>query len=112
MFQRIERKKIHDNTVQSSTLWLTLSKIDFFFNQQMNKGKPSFHFHAPGSKRRYPRTQSIGCPKIVPSSAPVFYWLSHLTCILNLEAKNRVKNIDFHSAKNVPKEVVPFFFYF
>ena len=29
----------------------------------------------------------ISCPKIVPPSAPVFYWLSCLTCILNMKAK-------------------------
>ena len=32
-----------------------------------------------------------------PLSAPVMYWLSHLTCILSLKAKN----VDFHTANNV-----------
>ena len=37
----------------------------------------------------------ISCPKIFPLSAPVLYWLSHLTCISNLKAKNVRKTLIF-----------------
>ena len=52
--------KIQDNTVQSNILWLNLNKIgDISILQSAHKqGNPSFHFHAPGSKRRYPCTQT------------------------------------------------------
>ena len=52
--------KIHDKTVQSNRLWLTLNKIgEINILQSAHKqGNPSFHFHAPGSKRRYPCTQT------------------------------------------------------
>ena len=53
-------KTFRDKTVQSNMLWLNLNKIDeIFFLQSVHKqGIPSFHFHAPGSKRRYPCTQT------------------------------------------------------
>ena len=34
-------------------------------------------------------SNSIGCPKLFPPSAPVLYWLSHLTCISSLKAKKK-----------------------
>ena len=40
-------------------------------------------------------SNSIGCPKIFPPSAPVLYWLSHLTCISSLKAKNERKTLIF-----------------
>ena len=54
-------KNIHDKTVQS--------RWDIFFLQSVHKqGNPSFHFHAPGSKRRYPCTQTaLAVPKYFPS---------------------------------------------
>ena len=68
--------KFHDKAVQSNILWLNLNKIGAvsILHQQ---GNPSFHFHAPGSKH-FP-------------SAPVLYWLPHLTCISSLKAKNERK---------------------
>ena len=41
----------------------------------------------------------IGCPKIFPPSAPVLYWLSHLTCISSLKAKNERKTLIFKKLK-------------
>ena len=51
--------KFHDKTVQSNMLWLNSNKIDeiIFLQSAHKQGNPSFHFHAPGSKRRYPCTQ-------------------------------------------------------
>ena len=40
-------------------------------------------------------SNSIRCPKILPSSAPVLYWLSHLTCISSMKTKNGRKTLIF-----------------
>ena len=93
-------QKFHDTTVQCNILWLNLNKIDeiFFCLQSAHKqGNPSFHFHAPGSKPMH--TNSIGCPKIFSLSAPVLYWLSHLTCISSLKVKNELKTFIFTQLK-------------
>ena len=50
------------------------------------------------------KPNSIGCPKIFPLSTPVLYWLSHLTCISSLKAKND----EFHTAKNIQIQPTPF----
>ena len=70
------------------------------FSQSAHKqGNPSFHFHAPGSKRRYPCTQTASAvPKYFPS-APVLYWLSHLTSISSLKAKNERETFIFTQLK-------------
>ena len=49
-----------DKAVQSNTLWLNLNKINEvnILQSADKQGNPSFHFHAPGSKRRYPCTQT------------------------------------------------------
>ena len=44
-------------------------------------------------------SNSIGCPQIFPLSAPVLYWLSHLTCISSLRAKNERKTLIFTQLK-------------
>ena len=44
-------------------------------------------------------SSSLGCPKIFPLSAPVLYWLSHLTCISSLKAKNERKTFIFTQLK-------------
>ena len=36
---------------------------------------------------------SLGCPKILPLSAPGLYWFSHLTCNSSLKAKNERKTL-------------------
>ena len=50
----------NDKVVQCNILWLNLNKIsEINMLQSANKqGSPSFHFHAPGSKPRYPYTQT------------------------------------------------------
>ena len=61
--------KFHDKAVQSNILWLNLNKIGAIsILQSAHKlGNPSFHFHAPGSKRRYPCTLTASAvPKYVP----------------------------------------------
>ena len=69
VFKKIPPPKFHDKTVQSNVLWLNLIKINenFFLQSTHKQGNPSFHFHAPGSKRRYPCTQTASAaPKYFP----------------------------------------------
>ena len=68
MFPKIP-PKFHDKTVQSNVLWLNLNKINEirFLQSAHKQGNPSFHFRAPGSKRRYPCTQTASAvPKYFP----------------------------------------------
>ena len=44
-------------------------------------------------------TNSIGCPKIFSLSAPVLYWLLHLTCISSTKTKNERKTFIFTQIK-------------
>ena len=103
MFQKIF-KKFHDKTIQSNILWLNVIKIGgtSILQSAHKKGNPSFDFHAPGSKRRYPCTQKASAvPKYFSLSAPVLYWLSHLTCISSLKAKKERKTFIFTQLKNI-----------
>ena len=61
--------KVHDKTVQSNILWLNVIKISgiSILQSAHKQGSPSFHFHAPGSKRRYPCTQTASA---VPNYFP------------------------------------------
>ena len=55
-----KRPKSHDKAVQSNMQWLKFNKINAISILQSadKQGNPSFLFHAPGSKRRYPCTQT------------------------------------------------------
>ena len=44
-------------------------------------------------------SNSLGCPKIIPPSVPVLYWLWHLTCISSLKAKNERKTLIYTQLK-------------
>ena len=60
----------------------------------MNKVTPHFTFIRRAKNADTPmHSNSLGCPKICPPSAPVLYWLSHLTCISILNAKNERKTL-------------------
>ena len=62
-------QKFHEKPVQSNILWQNLNKIgEISILQSAHKqGNPSFPFHAPGSKRRYPCTQTASAvPKYFP----------------------------------------------
>ena len=62
-------KTFHDKAVQSNILWLNLNKIGGIsvLPSAHKQGNPSFHFHAPNSKCRYPSTQSASAvPKYFP----------------------------------------------
>ena len=61
--------KFHDKIVQSNILWLNLNNIGAvsILQSAHKQGNHSFHFHAPGSKRRYPCTQTaLAVPKYFP----------------------------------------------
>ena len=99
MFQKIP-KKFHDKTVQSNMLWLNLNKINdigFFLQSAHKQGNPLFHFHAPGSKRRYPCTQTASASPVCSSFVLV------IASDMNLESESekRVENVDLHTAKNI-----------
>ena len=56
--------------------------------------------HAPGSKRRYPCTQTASAvQKYFLCRLQFFYWLSHLTCISSLKAKNEQKTLIYTQLK-------------
>ena len=106
-------KKFHDKTVQSNIQWLNLNKINeiFFFLQPAHKqGNLSFHFHAPGSRHRYPCTQTASA---VPKYFPCLLQFCSLLVIasdmhLESESKKRAKNVDFHTAKNIQIQLTLF----
>ena len=59
MFQK-NPQKFHGKAVQSNILWPNLNKIGGISILLLahKQGNPSFHFHAPGSKRGYPCIQT------------------------------------------------------
>ena len=64
-----QKKKMHDKAVQSYILWLNLNKIGgiSILQSAHKQGNPSFHFLAPGSKRRYPCIETASAvPKYSP----------------------------------------------
>ena len=68
MFPKIPRK-FHGKAVQSYILWLNLNKIGgtSIVQTTHKQDNPSFHYHAPGSKLRYPCTQTASAvPKCFP----------------------------------------------
>ena len=100
MFEKIP-PKFHHKAVQSNLLWLNLNKINEISILQLahKQGNPSFHFHAPGSKRRYPCTQTA-------SAVPKYFLclLQFCTCYRlghASESEKRAKNVDFHTDKNI-----------
>ena len=68
MFEKINNNK--KATIRPSNLiycdWI-LTKSISILQPTHKQGNPSFHFHAPGSERRYPCTQTASAvPKYVP----------------------------------------------
>ena len=93
-------KRIHDKAIQSYLLWLTLNKInEISILQSADKqGDPTFHFHAPGSKRRYsifPVCSSFGL--VIASDMH-----------LESESEKRAKNVDSHTATNIQVQATLF----
>ena len=68
------------------------NQCDKHFTISTQTRSPFISLSCAGFKTQIPmHSNSLGCPKIFPLSAPVLYWLSHLTCILNLKAKETNK---------------------
>ena len=64
------------------------------------QGHPSFHCHAPGSKRRYPCTQTAkAVPKYFPCLLQFCTGYRNLTCISSLKAKNERKTLIYSQLK-------------
>ena len=69
--------------------WINQNRLSILQSAD-EQGNPS---SCAGHTTQIPmHSHSIGCPKIFPPSAPLLYWLSHLTRILNLKAKKKKKN--------------------
>ena len=89
------KKKIHDKAVQSNILWLNLNKINEinFYHQQINKVTPHFTFMRRAQNADTHALKQHRLSQNISPSAPVLYWLSHLTCISSLKAKNERKTL-------------------
>ena len=72
-------------------VWLNLNKIDKYVTTADKQGNPSFHTFSCAALKTpiFIHSNNIGCSKIVPPSASVFYWLSHRASILSPKAKKR-----------------------
>ena len=91
------------STIRPSNLiyrdWISTKSMRWvFYNQHINKVIP-ISLSCAGLKTQIPmHSNSIGCPKIFPLSAPVLY-LSHLTRISSLSAKNERKTLIYKQLK-------------
>ena len=96
-------QKIHDKAVQSYILCLNLNKIGAMsILQSVHKqGNPSFYFHAPGSKRRHPCTQTASAVQNIFPVCSIFVLVIASDMHLEPENEKRAKNIDLNTAKNV-----------
>ena len=97
-------KKIHDKAVQSNILWLNLNKIGVISILQAahKQGNPSFHFHSPGSKRRY--THALKQPRLsknISNVCSTFVLVIASDMHLESESEKRANNVDLHTAKNI-----------
>ena len=94
--------KCHDKAVQSNILWLNLNKISGISILQLapKQSNPHFTFMRQAQNadtHTLKESNSLGCPKIFPLSAPVLYWLLLLTCISSLKVKNKRKTLIYIS---------------
>ena len=99
IFQKIPLK-FHDKAVQSNTLLLNLNKINeiFILQSAHKQGNPSFHFHAPGSKRRH--THALKQHRLSQNISPVcFSFVLVIACISSVKAKNERKALVFTQLK-------------
>ena len=98
-----KKKKFHDKAIQFNIQWLNLNKINGknILQSADKQGTPSFHFHAPGSKRRY---HALKQHWLCQNSSPVcFSFVPVIASDMHLEpeSENRAANVDFHTAKNI-----------
>ena len=103
MFQKIP-PKFHDKTVQSNMLWLNLNNINeisFFYNQHIKKVTPHFTFmrraqnadnHAHKQHRLSQNILPVGSSFVLVIASDMH--LEH-------ESEKRVKNVHFHTTKNI-----------
>ena len=97
-------QKFHDKAVQSNMLWLNSKQNRWdgisILQSAHKQGNLLISLSCAGLKMQIPmHSNSTGCPKIVSLSAPVLYWLSHLTCISSLKAKKERKTLIYTQLK-------------
>ena len=97
--------KFHDKAVQSNILWLHLNKSGaisrLFYNQHINKVTPHFAFMR---RAQNADTHALKQPRLSQNISRLlqfFYWLSHLTCISRLKAKNERKTLIYTQLTNI-----------
>ena len=81
-------------------LLLNVNKIGgiSIFQLAHKQGNPSFHFHAPGSERRYPLKQH-GLSKNISPVCSSFVLVIASDMHPESESETRAKNVDLHTAK-------------
>ena len=82
---------------------MNLNKIsEISISQSADKqGNLSFHFHAPGSKRRYPCVQTASAVlKCFPCRSSFVLVIASDTH-LESESEKRAENVDLHTAENI-----------
>ena len=95
MFQKFFSK--FNKAVQSNILRLNWNYIFEYFTA-VKQGTPSFHIHAPGSKRRYPCTQT---KRLSQNSSPIcsnFLLVVAPDMHLEPDSETRMENVGFHTA--------------
>ena len=107
-----KEKKMRCKAVQSNILWLNLNKNGWIsILQSAHKhGNPSFHFHAPGSKREY--IYALKQPRLSQNISPVcssFVLVIASDMHPESQSEKRAKNADLHTAKNI--QIEPTFFF-
>ena len=76
------------------------NQCDKHFTISTQTRSPFISLSCAGFKTQIPmHSNSNGCPKIVPLSAPVLHWLSHPTWISSLKVKNERKTLIFTQLK-------------
>ena len=102
MFPKKIPQNFHDKTVQSSILWLNVIKIGgiSILQSAHKQGNTSCRFHAPGSKRRYPCTQTASAVQKYFLRLLQFFLLVIASDVhLEPESEKRAENVHFHTTK-------------
>ena len=108
-----KRPKSHDKAVQSNMQWLKFNKINAISILQSadKQGNPSFYFHAPGSKRRYPSTQTASAVPKFSRVCSSFVLVIASDMHLEPESEKRAENVGYHTAKNIQTQVKLFCYF-
>ena len=102
MFQKIS-PKFHDKAVQSNILWLNLNKIDeiSLYNQHINKVTPHFTFMRRAQNADTHAFKQHWLSQNIFPVCSTFVLVIASGMHLEPESENRVKNVHFHTTKNI-----------